>query len=262
MTKTTPLLQVRRRFSPSRPTQSSPGFVGSRDPARGSVSTDLGARIQRADLLGHHIARLGAGAIQPKLTLGPVGDRYEQEADQVAREVVGQLSPSASSAGSDQAQRMSDDELLDDDLQRMPVDDLLEDEESARLQPIDDLEDDELMAQAKAEPGMEGGGAIDGATESAIQQARGGGQPMGADLRTSMEGAFGADFSGVTVHTDAHSDQLNQSLQAKAFTTGSDVFFRQGEFDPKSGSGQELIAHELTHVVQQGGAKVQEKPEE
>jgi hypothetical protein len=71
-----------------------------------------------------------------------------------------------------------------------------------------------------------------------------------------MGQAMGADFSGVKVHTDSQSDQLNQSIQAKAFTTGQDVFFRQGAYDPGSREGQELIAHELTHVVQQNGSAV------
>ena len=72
-----------------------------------------------------------------------------------------------------------------------------------------------------------------------------------------MEQAFGADFSGVKVHTDGQSDQLNQSIQARAFTTGQDIFFRQGQYDPGSKGGQELLAHELTHVVQQNGGAVQ-----
>jgi hypothetical protein len=76
-----------------------------------------------------------------------------------------------------------------------------------------------------------------------------------------MGQAMGADFSGVKVHTDSQSDQLNKSIQAKAFTTGQDVFFRQGAYEPSSRGGQELIAHELTHVVQQG-ASVQRKDNE
>jgi hypothetical protein len=72
-----------------------------------------------------------------------------------------------------------------------------------------------------------------------------------------MGQAMGADFSGVKVHTDSQSDQLNKSIQAKAFTTGQDVFFRQGAYEPSSQGGQELIAHELTHVVQQNGGAVQ-----
>jgi hypothetical protein len=65
----------------------------------------------------------------------------------------------------------------------------------------------------------------------------------------------------VRVHTDAQSDSLNKSIQAKAFTTGSDIFFSKGAYDPGSQSGQELLGHELTHVVQQGSA-VQKKQDE
>jgi hypothetical protein len=66
-----------------------------------------------------------------------------------------------------------------------------------------------------------------------------------------MERAFGADFGGVRVHTGAQADGLARSIQAKAFTTGQDVYFRQGAYEPGSRGGQELIAHELTHVGQQ-----------
>ena len=72
-----------------------------------------------------------------------------------------------------------------------------------------------------------------------------------------MEGAFGADFSGVRVHSDAESDSLNEGLSARAFTTGQDVFIRREDYSPDSTAGQELIAHELTHVVQQGVAPIQ-----
>ena len=90
--------------------------------------------------------------------------------------------------------------------------------------------------------------------ETSIQQARGSGQALPDNVKEPMENAFDADFSQVNIHTDNQSHQLNESVQAKAFTTGTDIFFRQGAFNPTSQDGQELIAHELTHVVQQGGA--------
>ncbi|MEQ8957392.1 MAG: DUF4157 domain-containing protein, partial [Coleofasciculus sp. C2-GNP5-27] len=89
--------------------------------------------------------------------------------------------------------------------------------------------------------------------EESIQQKRGQGQSLSEDIREPMEQTLGADFSGVKVHTDSQSDQLNRSIQARAFTTGQDVFFKQGEYNPGSKNGQELLAHELTHVVQQTG---------
>lgn len=93
--------------------------------------------------------------------------------------------------------------------------------------------------------------------ESHIHRAKGGGQPLEAGLQQSMGQAMRADFSRVRVHTDAQSDWLNRSIQAKAFATGQDVFFRRGAYQPRSQGGQELIAHELTHVMQQNRNTVQ-----
>ncbi|MCB9101748.1 MAG: DUF4157 domain-containing protein [Anaerolineales bacterium] len=95
--------------------------------------------------------------------------------------------------------------------------------------------------------------------EQNIQQARGGGQALDSDVRGQMESTFGADFTGVRIHTGTQADTLNQSLNAKAFTTGRDIFFREGQYSPASSSGRELLAHELTHVVQQGSGQVQPK---
>ena len=69
-----------------------------------------------------------------------------------------------------------------------------------------------------------------------------------------MEASFGADFRGVRVHTGSEADALNSAVHARAFTTGHDIFFRAGEYNPQSSGGRELLAHELTHVVQQTGA--------
>jgi hypothetical protein len=91
------------------------------------------------------------------------------------------------------------------------------------------------------------------AVEHGIDQARGAGQGLDHRTRGRMESAFGVDFGGVRVHTDTRADGLNHALSARAFATGSDVFFRQGEYDPGSSRGRELLAHELTHVVQQTG---------
>ncbi|WP_293112763.1 DUF4157 domain-containing protein, partial [Moorena sp. SIO4G3] len=111
---------------------------------------------------------------------------------------------------------------------------------------------DELMRKPMVQlQSVEGGMAATPELESSIQQAKGSGMPIALSIRKPMEQSFGADFSGVRVHSDAQSDQLNQSIQARAFTTGKDIFFRQGEYNPGSRGGQELIAHELTHVVQQ-----------
>ncbi|MGF6778289.1 DUF4157 domain-containing protein [Paraburkholderia sp. GAS334] len=106
--------------------------------------------------------------------------------------------------------------------------------------------------------GGEAGNDMDG-IEHSIDAARSSGRAMDHGTRTRMETAFGADFSGVRLHTDAHADGLSRSLSARAFTTGRDVFFRHGEYSPGTSSGRELLAHELTHVVQQNGDGLQRK---
>jgi hypothetical protein len=95
--------------------------------------------------------------------------------------------------------------------------------------------------------------------EQGIQRARSGGQNLDRKARAQMESAFDADFTNVRVHTNSDADTLNHALGARAFTTGRDIFFRRGEYNPGSSSGRELLAHELTHVVQQSNVGVQGK---
>ena len=97
------------------------------------------------------------------------------------------------------------------------------------------------------------GGPVPADVQQGIDSARGGGSPLDSATRAQMEPALGADLSQVRVHTGSDADSLNQAVSARAFTTGSDIFFRQGEYAPGSSGGRSLLAHELTHVVQQGG---------
>jgi hypothetical protein len=104
--------------------------------------------------------------------------------------------------------------------------------------------------QTGVEVGPAGGPVSDGLA-SDIQSKRGSGSPLDDSTRTQMESAFGTDFGDVHLHNDGKADALNRSLSAEAFTTGSDIFFRDGAYRPSSSDGQSLLAHELTHVVQQ-----------
>lgn len=165
--------------------------------------------------------------IQGKLTIGEPGDKYEQEADRVAAKVVQQLHAPTSS------------------------------------ESVHDVDSNEVVwRQSNIQRfGLMEGGAASPEVETSIQQARSGGQPLDASIRQPMEQAFGADFSGVRVHTDAQADGLNRSLLSRAFTTKQDLFFKRGEYQPNCRGGQELLAHELTHVVQQNGSAVQRAPQ-
>lgn len=109
--------------------------------------------------------------------------------------------------------------------------------------------------QRLVELSRQGDGKMEIAPEvhTTIERKRGGGQALESDMRSQMEAAFGADFSGVRVHTDSEADTLSRQLNARAFTTGKDIYFKQEMYNTGSSSGRELLAHELTHVVQQTG---------
>ncbi|CUU59570.1 protein of unknown function (DUF4157) [Parafrankia irregularis] len=97
----------------------------------------------------------------------------------------------------------------------------------------------------------QGAGPLDPEIGAAIEARRGAGSPLPEPVRAEMEGHLGADLSAVRIHTDGAAATLNRAVQAEAFTTGSDVFFSPGRYDPASPTGRGLLAHELTHVVQQ-----------
>jgi Domain of unknown function (DUF4157) len=89
--------------------------------------------------------------------------------------------------------------------------------------------------------------------EAAIARTRGGGQPLDARSRERFGDALGDSLTDVRVHTDDAADALATSVSARAFATGSDVYFARDEYQPGSSGGERLLAHELTHVAQQRG---------
>jgi len=214
---------------------------------------DLQAQQEKPKGFGHSLANIsitnrnGVGQlpIQTKLTIGKAGDKYEQEADRVASQVVNQInSPVAQKSQAETIQR--EDVPEEDELMMKP---------EAGIIQREDVPEDEEELQRKSE--VDQGGTATPDLEASIQQARSSGKPLTNEIRTKMESAFGSDFSSVKIHHNAQSDSLNRSIQARAFTTGQDIFFRQGAYNPGSRGGQELLAHELTHVVQQsGGARI------
>src|SRR5262249_32356145 len=119
-----------------------------------------------------------------------------------------------------------------------------------------------FLGGGKKESGASAGGvqrkSRDGASAgthdaAAVKEQLGSGQALDGRVQSQMSSAFGYDFSGVRVHTDAKAGELSGQLNARAFTVGRDVAFAQGEYRPGTLIGDALIAHELAHVVQQGG---------
>ena len=110
--------------------------------------------------------------------------------------------------------------------------------------------DDKVQSKSK-----NGGGIATNVLTTKLNNTKGGGSPLLASTNQFMNNAFGNDFSGVRVHTGSNSIQMNQGLNARAFTHGSDVYFNKGEYSPNPSEGKRLLRHELAHVVQQSGVK-------
>lgn len=193
--------------------------------------------------------------IQTKMTVTASNDAYEAEADAVAEQVVQKMhAPQVQREASEdelQAKRM---------VQRDAEGGEAEEEELMAKRMVQreseggEGEEEELMAKRiqRSATDMMGPFDVGQDFEKQLSSARSGGKSLDSSLQAKMGDAMGADFSGVRIHEDSASDALNSSIQARAFTTGSDIFFKQGEYNPSSTEGQKLLAHELTHTVQQG----------
>jgi hypothetical protein len=103
------------------------------------------------------------------------------------------------------------------------------------------------------------GSEVPASVESRIQSSKGSGDQLPDNVRGNMEEHMGADFSDVKIHTGSDASQMSSDIHALAFTHGNDIYFRNGEYDPESKTGQHLLAHELTHTIQQGASSVQKK---
>jgi len=181
-------------------------------------------------------------AIQPKLTVSSPGDRYEREADRVAAAVM-----------------RSEDEAVDQSqsadglpaLQRMCSRCRQRFQQGKSL----DCEECEAELQRAVDSGDERTIDDDSEVTRQINRARSGGRRLPEETRSYFESRMGQDFGDVRVHTGSQADRAARSVNARAFTLGSDVVFRSGEYSPNTRSGKRLLAHELTHVVQQGGGR-------
>ncbi|MEM6433957.1 MAG: DUF4157 domain-containing protein, partial [Cyanobacteria bacterium P01_D01_bin.115] len=238
---------------------------------------DVGTQLSQATQFGHSLAclqpiRRQVGAdpeldeeeetpIQAKLTIGQPGDKYEQEADQMATKVMAM----PDSAVQREAMPEEEDELqAQPQLQReaMPEEDealqmrpqlqlqtTLKDDDTLQIKP----QNSKLKPQNSKSPFLQAKGDAPSAPanfDHQLARHNGSGQPLSDETRAFMEPRFGEDFSNVRVH---ETPDLANAIQAKAFTHGQDIYFNSGKYNPGSSGGKDLLAHELTHVMQQQG---------
>jgi hypothetical protein len=182
-----------------------------------------------------------SGQLQAKLKIGRPNDRYEQEADTVADKVM----------------RMPETKVQrecqgceEEKIQTKPL--------AEHITPLvqrqgteEEKEEEPLQTKRTGDNTSEGTPSI----ESQISSLRGGGRALSSSERAFFEPRFGHDFGGVRIHAGTSKSSIARSINAKAFTSGSDVVFGEGEYSPGTPSGQRLLAHELTHVVQQNSGR-------
>ncbi|MGH7230238.1 MAG: DUF4157 domain-containing protein [Nitrospiraceae bacterium] len=195
---------------------------------------------------GHDFSRVRVHAdvpqtIQAKLTIGRPGDPAEQEADRIAEQVMRMPVPAASRS-------------------ILPGAAIVDGEPTIQRNPKQPYSIEEGLiveeggsAQAKEAPGRTP--RLTSAIAARVNGLRGGGQPLSASVRAFMEPRFGHDFSQVRIHADSTAAELAAAVEARAFTVGSDIAFGMGEYTPETQAGRRLLAHELTHSIQQGSAQ-------
>jgi LysM repeat protein len=164
--------------------------------------------------------------VQPKLAIGDVNDPLEQEADSMANKVIGmqEVSP-PHHAGESSIQRKCS--QCEEEVQRKPLASFIQRKEASA------------------------GTVAPDAVSNQSHASKGAGSRMDENTQSFMQSRFSADFSDVKIHTGGEAIQMNRELNAKAFTVGNDIYFNQGQYDPGSSEGKHLLAHELTHTVQQ-----------
>lgn len=179
-----------------------------------------------------------APAVQMKMAVNKPGDSFEQEADRMAGKVM--RMPAPAPVKEEKLQRQADEKLRK------------KEEEKIQKAP----EKDEKLQRKSGD----GAPAVGAATQSAIQNKTTGGQPLSNDVRGYMEPRFNADFGSVRIHSDTDSAGLSNQLSARAFTYQNHIFFSRDQYQPGTSEGKQLLAHELTHTIQQGHT-VQRSPQ-
>ncbi len=197
--------------------------------------------------------------IQPKLTVGAPDDPYEKEADAVEDKVMRMPEQSFVQHKCAQCEREENiqrkpEEAENVQLKRNAATNFIqrkcaacegEEKEKIHRKPLS--ESITPFIQTKTENSV----PVNPAVSQSIESSKGTGTSLNRDTHSFMSSRFGNDFSNVKVHTDNEAVQLSRELNAKAFTVGNDVYFNEGQYQPYSDSGKQLLAHELTHVIQQ-----------
>jgi hypothetical protein len=213
------------------------------------------------------VQRKETGAFfQARLAVNRPGDVFEKEADAVADRVVNRSNtagPVVQQKEISKIQRLATSEAdeklgTNDARMRRDREDVQTKPDIQRMCPECEKEKKEAGGNIQREASSTAAPHTASPQLSARIAGGGGGHALPANTQREMSGRLGADFSQVRVHTGTEAAQMNQELSAQAFTHGRDIYFNSGKFNPETSNGKHLLAHELTHVVQQGAVQQKE----
>lgn len=174
--------------------------------------------------------------VEAKLSINKPGDRYEQEADAMAESVMHM------SAGK----------------MRKPVTGLIGASLQRKCAHCEEEENKKKPVMRKTERAVNDMQVSPSFTAN-LNNSKAGGSPLPHNTRRFMEDAFSTGFSSVKIHTGGQASEMSKQINAKAFTHGNDIYFKSGEYAPETDYGKNILAHELTHVVQQNSNAVQQQ---
>ena len=209
--------------------------------------------------LGHDFSRIPvhAGArsnIQPKLKVNAPGDQYEQEADRVADQVMKMPDPAwptqQHSMNVPAPCRTAADKVMRQPNPRETEKEIDIEKRRTMLKLVCPECEDLLQAKEASSEGVR----VSTEFESQIESVKGEGIPLPESVRAYFEPKFGYDFSNVKIHSNARAGDTARRMNALAYTMGRHIVFAPGQFAPYSHEGKKLLAHELTHVVQQSAS--------
>ena len=206
-----------------------------------------------------------ASSVQTKLNISQPNDHYEMEADSMADKTVqrlaepaairtGPFSPASLMPFFQQKSTSSEEEkkVLKQEEEEDPSPEVKKLQRKPIFESNAEPPGDEIPVQKKADdPASQ---TANPTIESSLNSSKGSGHPLPEDTRQKMESSMGADFSDVRIHNDSNAAGLSKNLNAQAFTHGNDIYFNTGKYDTSSSGGQHLLAHELTHTIQQGAS--------
>lgn len=191
--------------------------------------------------------------VQTKLTVNQPSDAHEQEADRMAEHVVQRTAMKTDEDKMQRTAMKTDEEKVqrrgkheDDNVQCKAE----HDEEKIQKK---DAKDEEKPIQKKTTATAASSAAPVSAHQ--IHSTKGQGSALSTGTLAEMSQAFNHDFQSVRIHTTSQAEQLSEGLQAQAFTHGKDIYFNAGKYNPETTDGKRLLAHELTHVVQQSSSE-------